>query len=196
MLRRAARRRAKDEPADGHSPATRPCTALRTLHSTAGPAQHCTALRTLSLCYEQRGLLSPTLPLSRPRFFAGLCLSAGSASRPPCLSAGSPLARLCLSSCSCLSARLVSLQGSLFAASAVPVVRGRVQCARACFASFPPLPPARLCLSARLVASLQGSLSAAFCGLPRCFEAVCSAHGHVFASRACSSRSFSVSLWL
>lgn len=144
MLRRAARRRAEDEPADGHSPAWRPCTALR-------PS---TALRTLSLCYEQRRLLSPTLSLSRL------------ASRPPCLSAG----------------LVASLQGSLFAAFSVPVVRGRVQCARACFASFPPclclpsalpLPLARLCLppclclSASLVAPLPASLSAAFCDLPR-----------------------------
>ena len=154
MLRRAARRRAKGEPADGaqpcvealHSTAWRPCTAqhspadtaLRTLHSTADTARHCTARH------------------------SGHCPCAtnnGDSSRPPCLSAGSLLARL--ASQQALPpvlflppVRLASLQGSLFAAFSVPVVRGRVQCARACFASFPP----RLCLSASLVASLHASL--------------------------------------
>lgn len=95
MLRRAARRRAKDEPADGHSTAWRPCTAQ---HSPAGPAQHCghcTALRAL-----HGTALHGTADTARhcgPARHCGHCPCAtnnGDSSRPPCLSAGSPLARL------------------------------------------------------------------------------------------------------
>lgn len=136
MLRRAARRRAKGEPADGRSTAWRPCTALRTLHGTADTAQHCghcMALRTLSLCYEQRGLLSPTLPLSRLCLSPTLslsrlasrppCLSAGSASRPPCLSAGLslPLLRSPLLGAVCRAHGHVSPLSRLASASRSPL---------------------------------------------------------------------------
>lgn len=164
-------------------------TALR-----GGPAQHCGPARHCG-----------------PAQHCGHCPCAtnnGDSSRPPCLSAGSPLARLASQQASLPPCRALSLPlfrspllGAVCSAHGhvSPLSRLASASRSLCLSAGSLLPasfPSCSCLSASLVASLQGSLSAAFCGLPRCFETVCSADGHVFASRACSSRSFSVSLWL